>query len=221
MSQDSQQLISSLDQIAPGQALIVSVTGPYNPGAYLFLTREASGWSETTVEEGLDASRIQRPSSWRSNGFVETRGIETVAQKDNGFGGFRDFGMGNMGSDVALVTLEASGPDQVLLRPGMRVACLSDETQEGVVIGPSEYEGGVMVRFSNTLTYPCSNTGLKVLSAPEGTDFAEEERDDFEAWLFVQSNVMHSMDLIYQREAYRKDADWHTRRPGKRYKSRA
>lgn len=92
--------------------------------------------------------------------------------------------------------------------------------RQGTILGPSDYADGVVVRFSKTLTYPCSNPGLKVLSAPEG-DFVDEERDDFENWLFLQSNVMHSFPLEHQRSAYRQDAEWHRRHPRNPYKSKA
>jgi len=53
------------------------------------------------------------------------------------------------------------------LPQGTKVSCISEPLQTGVVMGPSEYEGGVFVRFSPTLAYACSISGLRVLEYPD------------------------------------------------------
>lgn len=53
------------------------------------------------------------------------------------------------------------------LPQGTKVSCISEPLQTGVVEGPSEYEGGVFVRFSPTLAYACSISGLRVLEYPD------------------------------------------------------
>ena len=53
------------------------------------------------------------------------------------------------------------------LPQGTKVSCISEPLQTGVVEGPSEYEGGVFVRFSPSLAYACSTSGLRVLEYPD------------------------------------------------------
>jgi hypothetical protein len=111
---------------------------------------------------------------------------------------------------------------EILFRAGCEVSVKSDESLTGVVQGPSDYEGGVIVRFSKSLMYPCSTSGLNLINQPEGDLLGEGlEAEDFERWLFMQSNVMHSLPYRDQMGAYRCDALWHQRHERAPYKSRA
>lgn len=102
-------------------------------------------------------------------------------------------------------------------RPGEKVLSTGDPDYHGIVTGPSDYEGGVMVRFSKSLQYPCSIPLLKVIDLSPN----DREAHDFEAWLFHQSNVTHNChDLHALTRLWRLDFDWHDN-PRETYRSKA
>jgi hypothetical protein len=53
------------------------------------------------------------------------------------------------------------------------------------------------------------------------TLLSKDEGNDFERWLFDQSNVMHSMPFPHQVSAWRADEAWRDRSDSNPYKSRA
>ena len=89
--------------------------------------------------------------------------------------------------------------------PGVRVRSLDDASYVGVVVGPSDYDGGVVVRFSVANTYPCSVSRLEVIAeAP-----ADDEASDFEAWLQSRGSMMHDRPRPELGRRYRLDEAWH------------
>jgi hypothetical protein len=100
---------------------------------------------------------------------------------------------------------------------GEKVISLSDPEYSGVVTGPSPFEGGVVVRFSRSLQYPCSIPLLEVVDRVP----ASHEQDDFEAWLYLQDNdTRDCQDLELLTRRWRLDFDWHDN-PRDTYRSKA
>ncbi|MBW3243693.1 hypothetical protein KUV57_13555 [Epibacterium sp. DP7N7-1] len=52
-------------------------------------------------------------------------------------------------------------------------------------------------------------------------ELSKEEADDFEAWLYMQSNVLHAAAFRVQVEAWRADEEWKSRSDDRPYRSRA
>ncbi|MFX4300127.1 hypothetical protein [Pseudosulfitobacter pseudonitzschiae] len=103
--------------------------------------------------------------------------------------------------------------------PGSKVVSKEpgDQTWNGIVLGPSDYEGGVMVRVSKTLIYACSIKDLETVDPGPN----EIEAGDFEAWLYQQSNVTRDcQDLYLLTRLWRLDFEWHDN-PREHYRSKA
>lgn len=103
--------------------------------------------------------------------------------------------------------------------PGSKVVSKEpgDPTWNGIVLGPSDYEGGVMVRVSKSLIYACSIMYLETVDPGPN----EIEAGDFEAWLYQQSNVTRDcQDLYLLTRLWRLDFEWHDN-PREHYRSKA
>ena len=121
------------------------------------------------------------------------------------------------GSDQAPTAIAASDTSMQGPIAGEKVISTSDRNYSGVVTGPSPFEGGVVVRFSRSLQYPCSIPLLEVVDRVP----APHERDDFEAWLYLQDNATRDcQDLPLLTRRWRLDFDWHDN-PRDTYRSKA
>lgn len=65
------------------------------------------------------------------------------------------------------------------------------------------------------LAQPSPGPGLQPI------ELSKEEVDDFEAWLYMQSNVMHAAAFRAQVDAWRTDEEWKSRSEDRPYRSRA